>query len=534
MSTQQPTVRFPPARVDVVTEQYYGITVDDPYRWLEDIDGEEPRSWIAEQAQAARMYLDQLPRRDWLFERVRAASATAGPVQGIHATAGAVWMLRRDASSEVARLVRIDCRTNQATVLVDPGRGDTTRRTILEFAPSPNGRYVAYTAARTGTEDTSLFVYDSASDQHIDRPIERTRFGAIAWLDGGSTFTYNQIPVPPDGANGYADYAGSRVRLHVLGSDPADDPIVFGPDTHDAIDLAPYDVPMLERSSDGQWLVVRVHHGTQPELSLYAAPFGDVRSLYQGMHWRTLAQPDDAVVGYAVDGGHIWLRTHRDAARYRVVVTELADPDLRTAPTVVPPSTAVVEDLVVVNGVVVLRDLDGGLARLRCYRHGELTEVGTPVSGSIVGWAHEPGATELLVVFELWTIAPQVFRFDPVHGSFAPTSWLPPTPPAYQDLVAEEVQVRSCDGTAIPLSIVGRRDLPQMARAPPLYSPTVPLAFRPRHFFGRVCCHGSSWAACTRSPMCAAAANTGKNGMPPAVAQTNNAPPMTPLRVPNT
>jgi prolyl oligopeptidase len=257
--------------------------------------------------------------------------------------------------------------------------------------------------------------------------------------------------------------------LHRLGEDPEHDPIVFGRGVHAAIEIARQDFPIIVTSPASDWMLGVIYHGVLSELTLYVAPCTALHGDAAAIPWAKVADIDDAVTGFDLAGDTIYLLTHKDAPRYKVVATSARSPDLRHAQLIIPHSTSVIQEIRVVGDVLLTRDLDGGVGRIRRFERGGTPEmVPLPFDGTIEELACEPGASDALLSITSWTVSPRVYRYDVHAGTLEDTGWLPPSPLDFDDVETHEMQAPGKDGTPIPLSIIHRKGLKRDGSNPTL------------------------------------------------------------------
>jgi prolyl oligopeptidase len=300
---------YPEARRSERIETIHGHDVADPYRWLEDPDTDETRRWLAAEDELCRGYLDRLPGRDWL--RARLWANLPGFVGAPVVLGGRQFFLRREPEQDHPVLwVREPNGAEQA--LIDPSALSPDHTTTLDrWVPSNDGRLIAYDLSEGGDEESAVRVLDVATGQVIDGPIDRTRYGSLAWLPGGDAFFYVRRPRQDDPFN-------RRVWLHRLGTDPeTDDKLVFG--EQEGIDKTAY--LGLDLSLDGRWLSVSVNLGTAPRNDVYLADL--VTSSSERPGWRPIFTGQDAQLsaGVAPDG-RLYCFTDLDAPRGRLAVTD--------------------------------------------------------------------------------------------------------------------------------------------------------------------------------------------------------------------
>lgn len=457
----------PVARVETVTDTYFGTTIDDPYRWLEDWQSDEARAFVEQQGAYARAYLDSLPAREPLLARISELS-DAGPVlYNFQVEGGRSFYLRRDPGDNVPKLVVRVTPDASEKILLDPNALSGDVHTVIDwYFPSRDGTLVAYGSSQGGSEDSILYVLDVDNDEQLADAIPGTRFGNVGWLPDGRSFVYHRLADLDSNAPPTERYFDSRTYIHHLGDDPEGDRPVFGRGLDASIDVAREDFPFIGISEVSDWMLGLVVHGVLNELTIYSAPLADLTN-GDNPRWRKVADVDDAITGVALRGDTIYLRTHKDAPRYKVIATCLETPNLATAEVVIPETEAVIEDVLVAGDYLLTRDLDGGIGRVRrlrvAHEHplpaGEIEAVSLPFDGTISEWTSEGKTGSALLQLTSWTESPRVFRVDGATGAVEDTGWVPPSPIDMSDVEAHEVEAPTKDGTLVPLSIIHKNGL---------------------------------------------------------------------------
>lgn len=453
----------PVARIDVVRDTYFGTTIEDPYRWMENWKSEEFQVWVKEQAACTQAYLDALPGRDKLLAQLTELT-NAGPALSYFQVMGErVFYLRRDPGENMAKLiVRLpDGQNEQEKTLFDPNGIEGEAQTAIDwYFPSWDGRYVAYGISHGGAENSVLHVVEVDSGAILDLAIPHTEFTHISWLADNRSFVYHRFPERPASAPVTQRYQDGCTYLHHLDEDPANDRPVFGANVSVGVEIGPDDYPFLMISPLSDWMIGLVIHGDLEEQSIYAAPRSTLADPAT-TPWKKICAVEDAVGGYDLIGDTIYLRTHKDAPRYRVIATSLQQPDVANATVIAPESTAVIEGIKVAGDYLLLDDLDGGIGRLRRVKRdgGPAEAIAMPFDGSIVDWTNVPGSAEVLLQMASWIISPRLYRCDVNAGTLEDTGIYPPSPLDFSDIEAQEVHYPARDGTLIPLSIIHKKGL---------------------------------------------------------------------------
>lgn len=455
----------PPAPERPVVDFYFGTPLEDPYRYLENVRDPEVDAWMKAQATYTRAVLDALPVRQELLGRITTyEDAAPARVTGVQRRPGQLYFYeKRGAGDDQFKLVVRKGLDGAERVLVDPEalRERTGQpHAINYFEASKSGRYVAYGISAAGSEDASLFVIETATGKRVLGPITRAQYAGVSWLPDDTGFFFNRLQELKPGMAETDRYQKSRALLVRLGSDPERARPVLAFDTPDvAIDPAvefPYVVPQ----PNGRHAFGVVYHGTDNELTLRVAPLED---LMQGrpVRWRLVFDRDDAVTAFETVGDRLFVLTHKNAPRFRVLETSLARPNLAAAREVMPQGPGVITGMARGSDALYIRRRDGAVSRL--FRLGMRSgstpqEIELPEAGSFDFSGADHRLPGVLVTLQTWTRAAQIYR---MAGHAIENTKLQPRGPfdARDEYAAIEVLVPGHDGAQVPLSIIHRKDI---------------------------------------------------------------------------
>ncbi|WP_327064564.1 prolyl oligopeptidase family serine peptidase [Kitasatospora sp. NBC_01302] len=324
----------------------------DPYRWLENADDPAVREWTEKQEAAYRAAADGWRSRAGARERLRVLLDRVGTPSAPRPAGDRLFLARCRPGGELPELVVVEPDGTER-VLVDPALVDPSGSTTLEeFEPSWDGRLLSYQLAPGGTENAVLLVLDVDSGRLLDPPIDRVRRSTVAWLPDSSGFYYVRRLRAEDQYH-------RRVRLHLLGTDPDTDPVVFGAGRegtqHYTVRISP----------DGRLLAVSAGAGTARRRDLWLADLTGAPP--EAPRWRPVQQDLDARTVLRPRRGPLChLVTDLDAPRGRLVTTTADRPTPDTWRDLIPQDPhAVLEDFAVLEGA----DLDRPLLLVVRTRH---------------------------------------------------------------------------------------------------------------------------------------------------------------------
>jgi prolyl oligopeptidase len=487
-SASSPPAAPPAAPRQEAADTYFGTVVADPYRWMERPVPENPefRRWLQGQNAYTRSVLDRIPGRAELAERIRRlddAGTSAGPV----AIEGRRWFyLKTEPGVDNRKLYVREGSTGTERLLVDPdklGAPAGSHFSIDYLIPSPGGRLLAYGLSLGGSERTVLHLLDVASGRVLPDSITRAQFPAVSWADDGRAFFYNRLSAAGD-TNPAERYRYSRAYRHVVGTPAERDVEWLGAGAVPNLPVGPDDFPVIISTPGSPYLVALVGHGVRNEVTLYTAPRSAARA--DSTRWRKAADTADAVTGFAVHGEDLYLLTHKDAPRFKVVRTAAGAPDAARAAVLIPQGPSVIQSIGAARDALYVQELEGGLGRLTRMPYGGAQErLKLPFDGAVDLPVTDPMRDGIVFRLQSWTRSPLWYTYDPRTRQVRDTRLVPRSPVDFSGIESVETRAPAPDGTMVPLSIVYGRGLRRDGSHPTLlegygaYGITLDPFFRP-------------------------------------------------------
>lgn len=461
-------MRYPAAERADLVESLHGVDVADPYRYLEDPDGERTRAFVEAQNALSRPYLAALPARRPLLE-LTTALLTA-PRRGVPwERGGRYFVVANPGELDQDQLFcaqSLEQLLDAPTLLLDPNRlSDDGTVAMTAATVSPDGALLAYAVSEAGSDWRTIRVRDVASGR--DRPDELrwAKWIDPTWLPDASGFLYWRYP-PAQGGELTEAMGAGELALHRLGEPPAADDVVWTPPDRDWL-ADPW------VAADGRWLVLTSSPGTDSRALVAAHRLGVAagRVVVDPAAVPVVTELADAQHVVGSDGDVLFLRTERDAPRGRLVSVDLtADPAYWRD--VVPEH----DDDVLVSAhpardafaVVWSSDAAHRVQLVdRSGRHLDWPDLPEPVSVAAVNTRAE--STEILLGVSSFTTRTRSFRL--MVGSPATVRALagPGGDVPLPGLVADRRRTVSTDGVEVPMTVLRRADLPDVPAPTLLY-----------------------------------------------------------------
>jgi len=457
------TPHLPTTPKQPVQDQFFGQTVSEDFRWLEDWSRPDVKDWSTAENAVTRHYLDSLPDRSAILHRVEALSKSlTASYTLLQSAGGAVFAMKEQPPKQQPMLVRLESLDDLSSekVIVDPNALDPTGGTAIDFfAPSHDGSKVAVSLSQGGSESGSIHVYDGRTGAALSDVVPRvqhgTAGGSVAWNADASGFWCTRYPAP--GERPEADlFFYQQVVFHKLGTSPDQDTYVIGKEFPKIAEIK------LDTSDDGKWLLVEALNGDGGEHAYWLKP-------EMGGAFTQVAKFADRMVDAQVGKDGLYLLSRKASPNGSVVRVPLATPSLAHAATIVAPSATAIEAFQLAGGTVYTQDILGGPSAVRVFdRTGKaLGSLPLPNVSSIGAIVRGTG-DEVYVQRSSYTEPPRWLRYSPATHALKPTALVLQSPADYSDIEVHREFATSKDGTKVPINILMKKGTKLDGTAPAL------------------------------------------------------------------
>ncbi|PYQ13148.1 MAG: S9 family peptidase [Acidobacteria bacterium] len=463
---ERPPAKPPVAPIREVVDNYFGTEVTDPYRYMENLEDPEVQAWLKAQNDYSHSILGRIPGHAQLLARVKELDESApSRVWGVRRLpSGRLFYLKALSQEPIFKLYMRDGLAGPEKLLLDPEKiaAGNPPYAIDYYTPSNDGRYVAYGVSPGGSEAAVMHILDTIKTRDTGELIDGAEFGEpIGWLPDGRSFLYNRLQKPARNAPPDEKYLKSKVYLHLVGTDPERDASVFGFGVSPLVKVEPPDIPLVATAPESRYAVGILQHGVQNEVTLYVAPIDSLGK--PGTPWHKVCGGEDGVTIAALHGDDLYLLTHKNASRFKVIRTPASNPEVAHAEVILPPGEAVLTDLRAAQDALYVQVRDGaigGIQRIPYETPVKAGRIALPIDGSVWLLPADPRVPGVVFSLTGWNRASHLFAYDPKRKFVSDTELQPVGPfDAPQNVKSVETKVRSADGTMVPLSIIYPRGL---------------------------------------------------------------------------
>jgi prolyl oligopeptidase len=449
------TLKYPIAKKGNAVDDFGGVKVADPYRWMEDLDSKDVADWVAASNAVTEPYLKALPLRDhfnkrltelWNYPRVSVPVVENGRIF-YSRNAG----LQRQAPVYVRN--SIDA---QPALVLDPNQiSEDGSLSLGQWTPSPDAKLLAYGLAEGGADWRTVRVRDIASGKDFADEVRWMRFADISWTKDSKGFFYSRYPEPPKNKALEAALAGHAMYYHRVGTPQAQDLLIY-----ERRDLPAWLINGAV-SEDGRYLYVMMFQGAENKNRLYIADMGRPDAPDVTAPIRPLEEAGDAE--YFPIGNHgstLYVRTDKGAPNRAVLATTLGAGAPRWT-TIVPERKEAIESVNLIGGRLVAQYLVDVQSRLAMFGldGSSLGEIALPGAGTVGALAGRADSPTVWYSFTSPLVPSTVYAYDPAASKSV--SFDAPPPLIDQRLYeTRALFATSKDGARVPLFVTLKKDLP--------------------------------------------------------------------------
>lgn len=440
-------------KVDSV-DTYFGVQVKEPYRWLEDDKSPQTEAWVKAQNAVTYAYLDKIPFREGL--RKRLTELTNYPKYGSPTKKnGVYYFYKNDGLQNQSVLYSQASLTAQPEVLLDPNtlsKDGTVALSSIAF--SNDGKFLAYSIARAGSDWNEIYVMDLATKKLLADHIQWVKFSGISWQGDGFYYSAYDTPLPGKELSKINEY--HKVFYHKVGDSQKDDKIIF---QNKDFPLRNVGAGVTE---DEKFLVISETESTS----------GNTFQI------KDLTKPDAPLISLVSDfesdynvvddfNGKLYVLTNWKAPKQRLMEIDPENPQRENWKEIIPETNDVLEGVSLIGGkflAVYMKD-----AANHAYAFDisgkKLYEVATPTLGTLGGFSGEKDENEAFYTFTSYTFPPTIYRFD-VAGNKSEVFRKSEVKFNPEEYVSEQVFYTSKDGTRVPMSITYKKGMKRDGKNP--------------------------------------------------------------------
>jgi prolyl oligopeptidase len=447
-------LQYPVVERQDVTDEYFTTVVADPYRWMEDDTIQAVADWVAAENSVTDEYLDRIPFRSQLKQRLTDLTdyEKIGMPFKKH---GKYYYYRNDGLQNQSVLYVKDALDGEASVLLDPNRlSDDGTVALSDLSFSNDGKYLAYTISRSGSDWHEIYVMEQATKQLTPDHIRWAKFTDAQWYKDG--FYYSAYDAPEEEGKAYSNVnENHKIYYHKLGTEQREDVLV-------------YENRAFPKRFYTAWV-------NDDETLLFVFESGEGRG--NDLFMKDLRRPESSFIRLTEDfdyeyspveviGENIYFYTNYGAPKYRLMKATADSPELKHWTDVVPESEDVLNSVSFMGGKIALTYTKDASDHAYIYSldGNRESEVALPTFGA-VRFSGKKDDKEVFYLFTSFTFPNTIYKYDIENNK--PEKYLAPDVKFdADDFVTEQVFYPSKDGTRIPMFLTYKKGLKRNGKNP--------------------------------------------------------------------
>ena len=458
-ATCQAQYNYPVTKQIPVTDTYFGKTVTDNYRWLENMNDPEVQAWFKAQHDYTNSLLDKIPGRDSLFNEFKKLDALAtAEISGITRKANRYFYKKTLPGEKVGKLYYRDGKNGKEILLHDPGsNGSGKPYSINYFVPSEDGKKLAFGISEGGAEVATIHIINVDTKTLYPETIFPSWDGVSGWSPDNKGFIYT---LQATGDNKSMNLLkNTRSMYHVVGTDVKNDKEIFSLRKYPQLGIVPEDLCHVFYSEDFKY-IIGVLGGVNNDMNCFYAPATEL--LKPVIAWKRLVKKEDHVTNFEMNGDDIYMLTYEGAPKYKIIKSNLKNFSISKTIAVVPEEKNTITSISRTKDYMLITYSDGINSTAKQYNlhNGKITSISLPFSGAAVLQPYDIKTDDALVSITSWKQPETLFDYDAADQKINESAFNIKTKyPGVDDMVVEEVEAPSHDGTMVPLSIIYNKNL---------------------------------------------------------------------------
>ena len=441
--TEKEPLEYPETKKVDHTDNYHGTEVADPYRWLEDDNSDETKAWVKEQNKVTFRYLEQIPFRDQLKERL--TELWDYPKMGNPSKRSGIYFYSFNSGLQNQSVIYMMKDLNEeAEVFLDPNQlSDDGTVALTAFSVSKDAKYAGYGISRAGSDWQEFFIRDIETGEDLDDHLRWIKFSGISWYGDG--FFYSRFPEPGKGDQLTGSNENSKVYYHKVGTPQSEDKLVY---ENPKFPLRNFGVGITE---DEEYAIITATESTSGNA------FGFRKTGDKDFTWLVETFDKD----YRAIGNNeniLYVITNQNAPRYKLIAIDLDHPAPENWIDLIPETDQVLESCSFIGGRLITKYMKDAYDIVKVFDTDGtyLHDVEFPGIGSVGGFGGDMNDKITFYTFTSFNYPPVIFKYNIAENS---------SEVFYESEVefdgsqyeTKQVFYESKDGTKVPMFIVHKK-----------------------------------------------------------------------------
>ncbi len=444
----QTKIEYPKAKKVDVVDDYFGVKVADPYRWMEDVNSSETKAWVKAENELTEKYLSKIPFRDKIRKRLTELfdyeRYSAPSKHGDY-----YFYSKNDGLQNFSVVYYQKGLNGEPKIFLDPNtfsKDGSVSLAGLSF--SKNAKYASYSVSRGGSDWREIYVMETATRKKLDDHLLWVKFSGMSWFKDG--FFYSRYDAPKENEKLKAQNEFQKLYYHKIGAPQSEDVLVLEDKEHPKYGFDGY------VTEDEKYLIISVWQGSSDHNGIY---YKDLSS--ENSPIVKLFDKFDAEYSFVDNVGDKFLfRTNKNAPNYKLISVDPKNPAEKNWRVVIPETENPIRSVSYIDGKLIVSYLKDANTRVYVYSvAGEkLHEIELPGIGTAYGFDGNRNDKEVFYTFTSFTYPPTIYKYNVEENKseLFRKSNVKFNPSDYE---TKQIFYESKDGTKVPMFITYKKGI---------------------------------------------------------------------------
>ncbi|MES2649785.1 MAG: prolyl oligopeptidase family serine peptidase [Bacteroidota bacterium] len=451
-------VSYPISQKSDISNNYFGVSVPDPYRWLEFDNTAESNTWVKNQNVTTNTFLSNIPFRNELRSKLQSLSNFAlysSPMK----ENGIYYFLKNDGLGKQPVLYSQKDLKSEPEVFFDPNQvNDVSKEVMRDIAFSKQSKYCVFNTSKQGSDWETAHVVDVASKKVLDDKVEWLKLGTVSW-QGDEGFYYSRFPEPKGNGRFSNQNRYHAVYFHKIGDPQSADKLIFEDREN------PYRFHFATVTEDDRFLILYTSEGTSGSQIMIRnlekgenAPF---KMVLEGFKYEAEVFDNDKK--------YLFVKTNVSAPRYRVVAVNLVNPYVNNWETMIPEQKDVLESITAAGGSWFASYLKDATSTLSQFTTGgyKLKDIALPAVSGVTIYPGKINDNEFFYSYSSFLFPDVIYKYKISDGKSEVFKGVT-EPTASNEFETKQVFFNSEDGTRVPMFLSYKKGIELNGKNPVL------------------------------------------------------------------
>ncbi|AZB19901.1 S9 family peptidase [Chryseobacterium indologenes] len=451
-----------------VTDDYFGTKITDNYQWLEDLKSPEVKNWFKAQSDYSHSVIDKISNRDVLYKGMKQIQEMGGDTFSYAKQRGNFYFYTKTKKNEkLSKLYVRDMTTGKESLLFDP---ETYKKNtqITNFSIDTKGNQIALLFSKSGGEICELKILDVKTGKLLDDVLSPlwSEFG-FEFTSDGNSIIYTQMSTGDPNSNMLLK--DMKAKLHHIGTSTDKDIVLASKGDNPELNMLIEQFPMIEFSDDFNYILLNLG-STKSESPQFYAPYSALKD--KKITWKQIVKASDDIVQTFITGDQLFFLTHKNAPNYKIGVTSLSNPDFAHAKILVPESNTTSITSIQTSKNYLIYSVSNGITQEKYQMDMKtfaIKKIPLPEGVNNSAPLNARENDDLQCYNFNWLSPRTAYEYSPANGKVVKSKYFngDNNYPDYTQLYeVKEVEVKSHDGTMVPLSIIYPKNMKMDGTAP--------------------------------------------------------------------